>query len=700
MVNFDYIYIVQNQIMRTHEIEDQLKGSTVRIIRRTKGEFKVLGTGFWVTQSLLVTCYHVVKHLDPNKIEIQPYFPLSLDPNSSSKICRLNFYLKEPADIAILEVIQSKEESHHVSLLSGLSKIGRNTPLICWGFSDDYPTGHRTECKYEHTIIYPPFFGYELKEGNLMKGFSGGPVLNLITGEVVGIVKGRKNGSDRSKITSMYSVYRALQGENLDLLNLNREFHSKYTYWSELLPNTNKTHYLTKLPPKRPFYFQERDDIHFEINQLLNQAPNKVILHGIKGIGKTSIAADFLYKVFSQYNYICWCNCSNGIKAGMVDDVKFSEISINFSKNEDQIIEHNFAVLITRLQNLEGKKLLILDGVDKNVEKKEIPALSNWDVLITTKLNELVTLNHAIKIEALSGPAAKELFLSIYTREQDSPFIDELLKQVFYHTLAVELLAKNLKSLPAQATIEWYYKEVIQKGILNTPQGKIESTYSKNGEEDTLKKILGGIFIIKDLPVSQINLLLLFSVLPPDYISLDLLSKLFNLKLGAWHSEKYIECVNNLNSLYENGWIEKDEIGNNSVYKLHQLVSESIRLVYEPTEKEEYYEIAPVLLNILDESENNQEILKYLKYVEFYLSKLDHFTEIEIELLLSFMYVMEEMEEYQKMLHLGNKSIKILEVIEDQDTQRIILGQLINCCTELCLPKKKEIFIQKQSALN
>ena len=154
---------------------EQLRQYTVRIeIPGTT----TTGTGFFVASGLILTCAHVVVKAK-DKIAI-----LWQDRSYSAAIAKLPEN-PENLDLALLRFCETAP--HHLWVpLDAEAELGDR--LYTFGYTDDYPKGD--PCEFECVDLTGDDFPLlKFKEGQVMPGLSGSPLLNVRTGKVCGVVK-------------------------------------------------------------------------------------------------------------------------------------------------------------------------------------------------------------------------------------------------------------------------------------------------------------------------------------------------------------------------------------------------------------------------------------------------------------------------------------------------------------------------------
>ena len=135
------------------------------------------GTGFFVAPGLILTCAHVVEYADFNSVDV---FWKSDQQTYTAKIEKL---LEYPLDLALLR-LEGKVPNHPCVYLD-LSEPKINEELYIFGYPKDeginYSDGDSATFKYEGESFKKDVLLHKLKEGQIIEGFSGSPLLNLRT---------------------------------------------------------------------------------------------------------------------------------------------------------------------------------------------------------------------------------------------------------------------------------------------------------------------------------------------------------------------------------------------------------------------------------------------------------------------------------------------------------------------------------------
>ena len=320
---------------------------------------------------------------------------------------------------------------------------------------------------------------------------------------------------------------------------------------------------LTTLPAINNEFIGRKDEL-LKIEENLNNDSLIYIVNGIGGVGKSEVSSQYLHQNKDKYKNIAFIEITE-------DTASLEELFITKFKNslglDDKV---TFDTVIQVLQSLPKKNLLLLDNLENKQDFEKIKALNiNFDLLITTRITD-IDIKNQLNLDTLNDENAKELFLSIYDKDDD---IEDILIYLDNHPLFINLTAKSLDK-------EYITLEELRENIKNQTISKIDSKDDKTFKEH-LENTYNKQFKSVDNPELK-ELLQLLAFFPSIEISFEILEKCLGInKLKV-----------KLQKLVERGWLSKKD----NTYKLHQIIKTFILNKY----KLDYENITFILKNIAE----------------------------------------------------------------------------------------------------
>ena len=307
-----------------------------------------------------------------------------------------------------------------------------------------------------------------------------------------------------------------------------------------------------------------------DLENLLQESEKVVVVNGLGGIGKTTLAKCYLAIHKNDYDHIAFIEVSadeakgqSNFISAVANDLLIHEnlgISLNPELNETDRAN----LIMNGLQQLKGNNLLLIDNATADLPKSGItlPTPPHWKVLVTSRVKlDQFTL---FALDSLSMQEGKALFQK-YAGQIDEAALEELLTLIDCHTLTIELLAKTYaKSLTMKNVGELVdYLKNKQLGHQRLAK-KIISEHANN-EEITAYSHLLSAFSLTHLSDREIWLLKQFTVLPPKAMTVKFL---FDLLAAKTEDEKE-EISDLLQSLHKKGWLQAIE---HQAFFIHRMI--------------------------------------------------------------------------------------------------------------------------------
>jgi len=370
----------------------------------------------------------------------------------------------------------------------------------------------------------------------------------------------------------------------------------EYNDWKTLknLLHDNLPQYLNKHPPKStnntpaiatakplntiPTFLEElvgrKDKLKELHDSLANGKKPVVLLNGLGGIGKTSIAKVYAANFADNYKHIIWTNAQQGVIQGVLSDTELLD-ALEIELDPKASPEQSLKQIAQACGQLPGPNLWVIDNALKDVNTSILQVLTKptWKVLLTSRIELRSTL--PIKVDLLSIDEAIQVFINYAKDEQDlkvegeQATIQKIIKRVGHHTLVVTLLSQIVTQAPFNGDLELLHQELEQKGIGLAEGIEVEALESSTATSGNLVTIVSQLFTLNNIDELPLLLLMFFSLLPNSDLLYEDLKEIIPLKEADFNK--------GLNALVKNGWLQK---GKTNTFRCHQIIQEAVLQQY------------------------------------------------------------------------------------------------------------------------
>lgn len=225
-----------------------------------------------------------------------------------------------------------------------------------------------------------------------------------------------------------------------------------------------------------------RETEYTEITDSFRSGCNSILLSGMGGRGKTSIARLVYTSTKSNYDYYGWINYSDNLDRSLVNSIKFNNCS------EEGTTKNEFEIKLSKIEEFlcdkNISKLIILDNVDY-IDKKQNPPtdlsllkMSNWrntKILLTSRLPIIPGCEKTILISNLGNSANNEKCVELFYHYNvnakshgNEAVVKQLCELASYNTMVIELLAKS--SLYNYSDLNDFYNNLCKIGFHYTDE--------------------------------------------------------------------------------------------------------------------------------------------------------------------------------------------------------------------------------------
>lgn len=338
-----------------------------------------------------------------------------------------------------------------------------------------------------------------------------------------------------------------------------------------------QTPYLTKsnvdfsmLPTN--IYGRDRAFLHIEHDL---DSVGRVILSGVGGMGKTTLALAYAREHAKEYNKILFLHFYRSVMETMTDDSIFPIYGISRVNGESD--EAYFSRKITALGKIVDESvLLILDGFDEIDDRLTGLLTLPCKIIVTSRIDFSLYGVNDLEVGAIDKDAALTMFRRISGVScdmEDDRRVERLLEPIGYHTLTVELLARQIAF--GGATVGELIKTLDEHGLVELDHEKVGSAKDRKLAFESVIDHIVRLFSLDTLSDDERHLIYKMAL----FADIGVPKEAFNNFNGS-------SVDSAMDRLVTLGWVQLWDNGEYEEYKMHPVTAEA---AVKRNESERYY---------------------------------------------------------------------------------------------------------------
>jgi len=315
-----------------------------------------------------------------------------------------------------------------------------------------------------------------------------------------------------------------------------------------------------------------------------------VLVSSVEGVGKSSLASHYLNQNKSSFDYSGYVKINDSFRQSFTASFKES-LNLQLDQLDDLFIE-----AVTKLSNLEGRKLLIIDnskGVKLQEEKLNLVLSlidNNFKILFIsdTKIKDV----REYRVSPLNNQDATNLFIN-YCPTSKLNQVERIIEYCANHTFFIKLIAKMIRS--RRTNFDEIIEKFQTKELLALSDGDIKAIIHSNIQE---------LIRMQNLDFESRLLLKRLSVLPSVEMEREFLQILFKEDI-----QSKLDLLANIGLLSRLG----------SSYKMHHIIKHHIHDYMPPTRQE----LAPILeffMQLVAKCHDPDTIVEAKRYLIYFKS--------------------------------------------------------------------------------
>lgn len=420
-----------------------------------------------------------------------------------------------------------------------------------------------------------------------------------------------------------------------------------------------KPYLQTKLPLGNN-YFCGRDIELQEIHTLLQQE-KFLLLHGVGGIGKTELAKHYAMTYAEEYDAVVFVRFLDSMENTILSDTNFPIVHCTRSDGESDAayLERKLQVL---RQICTPRHLILLDNFDtSDCENLDFLTELPCPILVTSRV-DYDGIFPQYEVDILSDESALYQMMAYYTKREPDLYTDAILKALNGHTMAVELVAKQMAL--HQLTSREMYEKLCAEGI-SGDNGKVRQLKDSTLREKTAFHHMEILFSVLDLSESEKQVLrcaALVGATPMERQYFEVISDLNEAE------------INSLDRLIQSGWISEVYQDEMRILSTHPLIVEVLCEKLRPNSREckNMMELAGSVAGYIEESENAEQrflSVQWLDHMAHHIQGDDPELSFFFAMMCYRLYLAED--RYEDALWAAQQELRILRQEEDSRVRLI-----------------------------
>lgn len=310
-----------------------------------------------------------------------------------------------------------------------------------------------------------------------------------------------------------------------------------------------------------------------ELGKWIEQPHSNVLfVTGMGGIGKSSLVRKFLSEQTDKVDTVVYLNYHHSLKQTIADDKQFV-INAILKSEQEELDEYFLRKLSIAKKIAKAQKIVLVIDNYEDGDFNGITQLNKlgWKIIVIAR-NSILTRDYPfINVEAIKDKTDIYIMFESYIRrsieEEEYPVIDRIIEVVKGHTLAIELIAKQIES----SFLSIFEAEDLldEKGFSKMAPEAVAYTKDDRVEMDTIKSIIDRLFASANITDQKASVLKAISFLGTNGISAKVFADVYGL-----------ESKDILNELIMGGWLSVS----GHILVMHPVIIETV-LGWEITEE-------------------------------------------------------------------------------------------------------------------